>query len=374
MKKLFSKDERESINPKLEELKEFQGEIDRLREAASKTIATIREGLSDVVLAFIDIVGSTEYKMQHSDEPEKWILMLQQFGELMTDYVQELGGKIVKYIGDEVMAVFDRETYVNDALNFVMRIEEIEARLREVTKEAIRIKIAVDKGKVFMLRYRGHEELDPQGTPVDRCARIAKYAEAGMVLSTFEFVQHSEGRATWTQIGEPNLKGIGRTSVYQFGIATKEINESIVTDLSKLDEVIGEQILADSGKTLTHDPRYVVTQGGSTVEPSWEFDLVPLSIHSVTGQLRTSGGTEFNKLTEEEKKDWQDFAVTLHENKSIIIQRHLSGKWAGNTQFFRSNSGPVQKTVKDKTAMVWDGTWSGTGADNADGSFIVYLD
>ena len=376
MKKVFSKGKSKSINPELEELKEVQGEIDRLQETASKTIATIREGFVDRVLAFIDIVGSTEYKTQHSDEPEKWILILQQFGELMTEYVQELGGYVVKYIGDEVMAVFDRETRINDALNFVMRIEEIEASLKTVTKEAVRIKISVDKGKVFMLRYEGHEELDPQGTPVDRCARIAKYAVAGAVLSTSEFTQHSVEKVTWEKLGEPKLKGIGPTPVYQLGSASEEIKDLIAMDHSKSDEATGEGILADLRKTRTYRQRYLFTQGGNILEPDWEFDFIFITKKDslVNGLLNTSGGKKYNGLTEGEKKVWEECIIGLNEDKSISLERHLTGEYSGKTQKFSGKFGSAQKTQKGKTAMVWEGTWSGCSAEGSPGALIVYMD
>ncbi len=139
-----------------------------------------------------------------------------------------------------------------------------------------------------------------------------------------------------------------------------------------------DQFLADTGKTLARRPRYVLTQGGTPVDPSWEFDLVSLFDTGGTGPvnalLRTSGGAGFNGLTEEEKKEWQECTITFHENRSITLERPLTGKWAGNTQHFRGNPGPTQRTIKGNTAMVWEGTWSGTGAENASGAFIVYLD
>jgi hypothetical protein len=140
----------------------------------------------------------------------------------------------------------------------------------------------------------------------------------------------------------------------------------------------GQEILADLGKAFTHRPRYIVTQGGGTAEPSWQFDVVLLfnteGNSSVNGLLRTSGGTKLNEVTEEQKKEWQECTVTLHENKSITLKRPLTGTLAGNTQNFKGNPGPAQKIIKDNTAIVWEGTWSGYGADKADGAFIVYLD
>lgn len=138
-----------------------------------------------------------------------------------------------------------------------------------------------------------------------------------------------------------------------------------------------EKVLADLGKTLTHRPRYVLTQGGTTVEPSWEFDLVLLFTikgdSSMRGLLRTSGGSKFNSLREEEK-EWQECTITLNEDKWISLERRLTGTLAGNTQNFKGKPGSAPKIIKENTAMVWEGQWSGYSAGGVPGALIVYLD
>lgn len=137
------------------------------------------------------------------------------------------------------------------------------------------------------------------------------------------------------------------------------------------------KIIAASGKPLSHRPRYVLTQGGSIEEPSWEFDMVLLFTtkddSSTKGLLRTSGGSKFNTVREEEK-EWQECTITLNKDKSISLERCLTGTLAGNTQTLKGRPCSAPKVINGHTAAVWEGQWSGYSAEGVPGALIVYLD
>jgi hypothetical protein len=140
----------------------------------------------------------------------------------------------------------------------------------------------------------------------------------------------------------------------------------------------GRQILADLGDTFTPRPRYVFIQGESIESPSWQFDFVIFGTigNALKGLLRTSGGAAFRELTEEEKEEheWHESSLILHENRSITLERPLPGKLSGHTQSFHGKRDAATMTINAKTARVWEGHWSGYGAEGASGAFVVYLD
>ena len=107
---------------KLEETKERMAEIKAEEEAI---LESIRSSFHEAVVVFIDMVGSTQFKIDNDDHQETWVLRVKQFSDVIAEYVEKLGGKVVKYIGDEVMAVFDNDSCINDACNLVARVEEI---------------------------------------------------------------------------------------------------------------------------------------------------------------------------------------------------------------------------------------------------------
>ncbi|QQS34787.1 MAG: adenylate/guanylate cyclase domain-containing protein [Ignavibacteriales bacterium] len=226
-KKVFNEESANPLNQKLDDLEKVIQKKDELIKDEEKIIGEIRAGFQKRVVVFVDMVDSTKYKIEKKDEPEKWILRVWQFSEIIKEYIEECGGKVVKYIGDELMGIFERKTKIDDALSFVMRIKDMEKNLYEVTNEATKIKMALDYGDVYLIEYEGHSELDPQGTAVDRCARIGKYCNPSTILTSFEFLNECSYPKQWNMVGEVELKGLGLTKIYQFGDKTVIIEKKV---------------------------------------------------------------------------------------------------------------------------------------------------
>jgi class 3 adenylate cyclase len=198
------------------------------------------------VIVFIDLVDSTKFKATYADEPYVWLSRLGQFTTITAGLIVACGGEVVKYIGDEVMAVFGNESsMINDAVSFVQRLPGTARALSEATGHKTELKVAVDFGDVAMLRYSGHGPADPQGTPVDRAARIGKWCQPNTILTSEEFVEASQEipGLTFEGVGNTDFKGIGRTSVYQLGKATVQVFDTETlpaSDLNALRSRVGE--------------------------------------------------------------------------------------------------------------------------------------
>jgi class 3 adenylate cyclase len=218
----------------LEDLNRKAQQINEQKTVAEKRI---REGFKERAIIFMDVVGSTEFKTRYPEDPEVWILRVKQFSDLLSTAITKCNGKVVKYIGDEVMASFDN---INDAKNLVARVSEIEDTLKTGTGFETRIKVTADFGYVYELEFENHSVPDPQGSPVDRCARIAKYATAGEVLSSATFVEKTP-QLNWKKVGVAELKGLGKQVIYQLEKVTVSLDEKIEIkkqEFERLDEML----------------------------------------------------------------------------------------------------------------------------------------
>ena len=227
---LPSADPSKATNFELDKLDDIDAELDALESRRSEILGTIKSNFREVVVVFIDMVGSTKFKIDHENEPEVWIRRVRLFSEVVAAYINKLGGKVVKYIGDEVMAVFDGASFVNDAFGLVMRVDEMQDHLKQIIGVETKIKVAVDVGQVCFLEFEGHDQIDPQGTAIDRCARIGKYTEPGVVLCSAEFRAACPQGTQWTNAGSAAFKGIGETVIYQLG-------DKVTVDLSAKIEI-----------------------------------------------------------------------------------------------------------------------------------------
>ena len=229
-KKIVNTSNNTSINNQLENLEQVEQKASEISKEKDKVIRKIRCKSVECVVVFIDLVNSTQFKILNSSEPEKWILRLNTFCDIVGKSIKDSKGRVVKYIGDEVMGVFNsgnKKRDISNAISLIQKIKKIEDHLKRKTGVSTRIKIALDFGKVYLIEYDGHNELDPQGTPIDRCARIGKYCEAGTVLSSHEFVSESTNSDKWFKVGDVDMKGLGIQPIYQYGELTIEIKNKV---------------------------------------------------------------------------------------------------------------------------------------------------
>jgi class 3 adenylate cyclase len=184
------------------------------------------ELFANVAVAFVDMAGSTSFKIDKQGQPDEWISRLEQFIDHVSAQVRETGGEVVKYIGDEVMALFRGTSPAGSALKLAERIGAMQEHLSKATGVSTKLKVAVDAGDAYLLRLEGHAVPDSQGTMVDRCARIARYADPGTVLFSAQFVTAC-GDGKWAKIEPPVvMKGLGRVSIRQLGQATVHIPQT----------------------------------------------------------------------------------------------------------------------------------------------------
>ncbi len=147
----------------LEELLEQRDEIDR--RVASRQI--------DMAVLFTDIVGSTELFERRGDV--EGVAFIHRHNRLLFPVVEESGGRIVKTIGDAIMAVFDNpEAAV--LCGAMMQRRLAETRTAETGEAPIHIKVGIHFGKVVPAGE------DVFGDAVNTAARIQGKAIKDEVL------------------------------------------------------------------------------------------------------------------------------------------------------------------------------------------------
>lgn len=360
-KKIFKEASNKSINSDLETFEAVQSKVQEIITEKAQVARQIREGLVDCVVIFIDLVDSTKFKIENESEAEKWILRVKQFGQIIKEYIENSNGRVVKYIGDEVMGIFDKQTQIDDALSLILRVQNIQSSLTEITGFDTKVKIALDYGKVFLLEYDGHNELDPQGTPIDRCARIGKYCQPGTVLSSYEFVSKCSFPKQWTKVGIAEMKGLGNQPVFQYGEQTLEIKKKIEIEEETLNKLkIQTDELKEQNQTLLLE----------------KTDMVS-TISELQQQIKEVGErpvieTDYSEQSEEEAKELElnEIKSNLRKIKKLITDsgvpsyeygRFLFLNEKGYSEKYNSFTGKTFDTSIEKDIVV----------ENSDESFIL---
>ncbi|MFQ5695159.1 MAG: protein kinase, partial [Terriglobia bacterium] len=147
--------------------------IDRLLRARADVDKALRRHKASVAVLFTDVVGSTAYFDRYGDTAG--VSLLRRHAELAGSVVKEFGGRVVKTIGDSVLADFPESA---QAARAAAEIQRSQRRLNQLLSERERcdIRIGVHTGVLFR---SGDDVL---GDVVNQAARITKRTGPAQIL------------------------------------------------------------------------------------------------------------------------------------------------------------------------------------------------
>jgi class 3 adenylate cyclase len=165
-------------------------------------------GLSNIVILFSDLVGSTQL-YEHKGDGNAFALVQEHF-ELMIPIIRQHQGGVVKTIGDAVMAVFtDSKTALQASLTILQAFTQ---RNQQVpTDEQIILKLGLHQGPCIVLNL--NDKLDYFGNTVNLAARIQGMSQGNDVViseAIFQEIQPQLAHHPDLQIAQfsAELKGV----------------------------------------------------------------------------------------------------------------------------------------------------------------------
>lgn len=193
--------------------------------ALSDSLESLSES-RDLFILFLDLCDSTQFKQYclEEDIPESvWITRQKVFLSRSARIVRHYDGTIIKTIGDEIMATFSIKSNPLSILNCCVETFNTFANLKSYNKGKFKItcKAAVDFGSCYDGEIFQKNIFDPIGTPVDRCARIAKHALPNSIVLSREFHEaygQSHGAFQKELVEEltETFKGLGEITFYRY--------------------------------------------------------------------------------------------------------------------------------------------------------------
>lgn len=166
-----------------------------------------------VTVFFSDIRGFTSFS--EDVEPEVVVEMLNTFLREQAEVVKEFRGDIDKYVGDELVAVFQGDDMVENAVRCAIRIQSEMERLRgEHPEWDVAVGIGVNTGEVVMGAMGSEDRMDYTilGDTVNVGARLCSIAGRGQTLlseTSFRAVADLDGIVA-TRLDPIDMKGKSR--------------------------------------------------------------------------------------------------------------------------------------------------------------------
>lgn len=172
----------------------LQGWRRQLAAGGLRTL-TLAAGTTRLAVGFADIVSFTRLSRQM--DPDTLAAFVERFEEAATKICAELGGRIVKTLGDEVLfSAADPAA----AAEIALRLAEIAEREDGFP----RLRVGVAYGEV--IQRLG----DVFGTPVNLAARLTSVAHPGSVLVDAELMEAVRERYEAVSLRSRPLQGLGR--------------------------------------------------------------------------------------------------------------------------------------------------------------------
>jgi class 3 adenylate cyclase len=136
-----------------------------------------------VTILFADVVGSTA--LGESLDPEDVRALLGRLFAIARDAVEQHGGRVEKFIGDAIMAVFGLPVaHDDDAARALSAAIDLRDRVRAdpALADRIAIRLGVNGGEVIASRDQQATEFMVTGDPVNTAARLQQSAEPWGIL------------------------------------------------------------------------------------------------------------------------------------------------------------------------------------------------
>jgi len=156
-------------------------------------------GRSTAIVLFTDLVGSTSLRSRLGEEAAEQLR--RRHDTLVAGAVEASQGKIVKNLGDGIMATF---AGASDAVGAAVAIQQAIERHNRSAAATLEVRIGISAGDVVF------EGDDCFGSPVIEAARLCGAAQGSQILAseTVRWLARSAA-GTFTSVGSLELKGLG---------------------------------------------------------------------------------------------------------------------------------------------------------------------
>jgi len=155
---------------------------------------------TEVTILFSDIKGSTSYFERRGDA--EGLAMLQHHNDLLFPVIQENGGRVVKTIGDAIMACFKDPVGAIQAAIRMQKVMEGDRAATELPDDHIHIRVALHMGPGL------EKDNDVYGDVVNASAKVQQQTDPDQIVITDVLVEAAhEAGAQCVKLGRAEMKG-----------------------------------------------------------------------------------------------------------------------------------------------------------------------
>jgi len=136
----------------------------------------------NVTVFFSDIRGFTA--LSERVEPEVVIEMLNTYLSMQAKIVTKYNGVVDKYVGDELIAIFEGEKMVDEAVLCAAEIQKELSKIEKIDREEIKVGIGINTGMAIVGNVGSEDRMDHTvlGNNMNLGARLCSIAKPGKII------------------------------------------------------------------------------------------------------------------------------------------------------------------------------------------------
>ena len=179
-------------------------------DAIQKNLSRIEPGgeRREITVFFSDIRGFTAWSEKHT--PEEVIDMLNNLLSFQAELVQEFGGDVDKFVGDELVAVFQGPDKDQKAVQTAIRIQQQLPKMLNEEQSELAVGIGINSGEAVMGAMGSENRMDYTvlGNTVNLGARLCSAADKHQILISNPVFLNLERKIPVKELEKIQVKGI----------------------------------------------------------------------------------------------------------------------------------------------------------------------
>jgi len=182
-----------------------------IRRSLYSDSVTLSSQYREVALLFSDVRDFTKFSQKH--RPETVVKVINIYLDLQTRIIEKNYGGIDKFMGDQVMAVFEgtnsHVNLINAAVEIQKAILELNAKRAKDRKELLTVGIGINIGPAVIGNIGSLERMDYTvvGDVVNLASRFCAVAKSNQIITSTELYFRIQPNYSALNLGTIKVKG-----------------------------------------------------------------------------------------------------------------------------------------------------------------------
>jgi len=185
--------------------------VDMIKDTVQKNGDRTKAMKRNVTVLFSDVRHFSSIAEELA--PEEIVKLINIYFDIQTRVIEKHGGIVDKFMGDQIMAIFEGRDMADNALLSAVEIQRqiriLNQRRNENGEQSLEIGIGINNGSAVIGHMGSSDRMDYTviGDVVNVAARLCSVAKAGQIITSFDVAKKVNGSYPTSRLRSISVKG-----------------------------------------------------------------------------------------------------------------------------------------------------------------------